>query len=312
MSAAPQAGRILVTGGSGQLATALELAAPDRVHRVGRPAFDFDKPETVAACFATAAPTLVINTAAWTAVDLAETNEAAAARANADGPALLARLCEAAAIPLIQVSTDYVFDGLKGHPYTETDPASPTGVYGRTKLAGEQAVLSACRRAVVARTSWVYSATGKNFVRTMLAAGEHPALRPVLRVVGDQHGCPTAADDLAAALLSVACRLATGWQDAFRGVVHVAGSGATTWHGLAEAVFAEVARHGRPIPKLQAIATEEWPTPARRPPDSRLDCRRLTEIFSTSLPDWQSGVVRVVDRLLAGAPPASPGAASAG
>ena len=218
-------------------------------------------------------------------------------RANRDGPAALARLCEAAGIPLIHVSTDYVFDGEKGEPYLETDATHPTGVYGRTKLAGEHAVLEACRRAIVLRTSWVYSAAGKNFVRTMLGAAQK---MDRLRVVGDQKGCPTSARDLAAAILAVAGRLRDGgWRDEYAGVYHASGSGSTTWHGLAMAVFEEAAPFGRKVPVVDAIRTEEWPTPARRPADSRLDCDKLARVFGVRQPEWRSGVSRVVAELLA-------------
>ncbi len=295
----PAAGAMLVTGGAGQLAMALERAATLRhraVRRVGRPGFDFDHPETVAATFAQVRPSLVVNAAAWTAVDLAETNQAAASRANAEGPALLARLCASAGVPMIHVSTDYVFDGAKGAPYVETDPTSPTGVYGATKLAGEAAVLAANPRSLVLRTSWVYSPSGKNFVRTMLGAALKTS---TLRVVSDQQGCPTSADDLAEAILAVAARIDAGWQDGWHGVFHAAGEGATTWHGLAVATFEEAARHGRALPVVAPILTKDWPTPARRPADSRLDCARLAAVFGARLPPWRDGLARTVDTLLA-------------
>ena len=246
---------ILVTGGTGQLASAL-AAASGQVHLTGRPEFDFDRPDTLERALASASPALVVNTAAWTAVDLAEAEPEAARRANVDGPAHLAALCARAGIPLVHVSTDYVFDGLKGAPYTEADPTNPTGVYGRTKLAGEHAALAANPRTVILRTSWVYSETGKNFVRTMLAAGQS---RDRLRVVADQRGCPTAAADLARAILAVAAQLVAGWQDRFAGVFHAAGTGDTTWHGLAVAAFEEAARApasaarpARPRPRWQS------------------------------------------------------------
>jgi len=315
---------ILVTGGAGQLATALEgrgnpspsplpqgegglpnsvpppLAGGGRgrgslIHRVGRPEFDFDRPETVEAAFRAVAPSLVVNAAAYTAVDAAETDAEAAYRANRDGPALLARLCADAGIPLIHVSTDYVFDGLKGAPYVEDDPTSPTGVYGASKLAGEQAVLESGARAIVLRTSWVYAATGKNFVHTMLGAAQRMRR---LRVVADQKGCPTNAADLAAAILTIAARLgAQGWDDRFAGVFHAAGSGWTTWHGLACAVFEEAAKHGMTPPEVEAITTADWPTPARRPPDSRLDCTKLGRVFGVRLPEWQGSLGAAVARL---------------
>ncbi|MGA9869292.1 MAG: dTDP-4-dehydrorhamnose reductase [Acetobacteraceae bacterium] len=290
---------ILVTGGAGQLATALEGRGGRLIRRVGRPEFDFDRPETVEAAFRAAAPSLVVNAAAYTAVDAAETDAEAAYRANRDGPALLARLCAEAGVPLIHVSTDYVFDGLKSAPYVEDDRTSPTGVYGASKLAGEQAVLESGARAIVLRTSWVYASTGKNFVRTMLGAAQRMRR---LRVVADQKGCPTNAADLAAAILTIAARLgAQGWDDKFAGVFHAAGSGWTTWHGLACAVFEEAAKHGMTPPEVEAITTADWPTPARRPPDSRLDCSKLGPVFGVRLPEWRGSLGAAVGMVLAGA-----------
>lgn len=290
---------LLVTGGAGQLATALVQEGGTEVHRVGRPALDFDRPETIEAAFAAAAPTLVVNAAAWTAVDAAEQEPDAAMRANRDGPAALARLCAQAGIPLIHVSTDYVFDGDKGAPYVETDATNPTGIYGATKLAGEQAVLAANPRSIVLRTSWVYSATGKNFVKTMLGAAQR---MDRLRVVADQKGCPTAARDLAAAILVLAARLRDGWRDEYGGVFHAAGTGWTTWHGLATAVFEDAGALGHKVPVVEPIRTEDWPTPARRPPDSRLDCAKLARVFGVRQPDWRGSVGRTVAELLAPAP----------
>jgi dTDP-4-dehydrorhamnose reductase len=287
---------ILVTGGSGQLALALEAAATVPMIRVGRPEFDFDRPETIAAVVARTDPWLVVNAAAYTAVDAAETDAAAAYRANRDGPAALARMCAARGIPLIYVSTDYVFDGRKGAPYTEQDATSPLGVYGASKLAGEQEVLAACGRAIILRTSWVYAATGKNFVRTMLTVGK---TRDRLTVVADQRGCPTAAADLAAAILAIAALLSDGWRDAYAGIYHAAGSGETTWHGLAVAVFEEAARYGFKAPTVAPITTAEWPTPVTRPADSRLDCTRLELVFGVTLPLWRAGLARTIDALFA-------------
>ncbi len=290
------AGPVLVTGGTGQLATALAQAGGGAIRCVGRPGLDFDRPDSVGEVFRAMAPRLVVNAAAWTAVDAAEGEPEAAMRANRDGPAALAALCAQAGIPMVHVSTDYVFDGDKGAPYVEADPTSPTGVYGATKLAGEQAVLAACPQAVVLRTSWVYAATGKNFVRTMLGAAQKV---PVLRVVADQRGCPTSAADLADAVLAVAARLQAGWRAEFGGVFHAAGTGEATWHGLAMATFEAAARHGRAMPEVVPIATADWPTPARRPADSRLDCAKLARVFGVRLPEWRPSLDRTVDALLA-------------
>ena len=281
---------ILATGGSGQVATALGRLTG--VHVVGRPEFDFDRPDTMAAVFDRTAPTLVVNAAAWTAVDAAEADADGARRANADGPAALARLCAAAGVPLVHLSTDYVFDGGKGAPYSEDDEPNPTGVYGATKLAGERAVLDSGAVAAVLRTSWVYSPTGKNFVKTMLNAAQKTS---TLRVVGDQRGNPTAAADIAAAAVEVGRQL----RPDTAGIYHLAGTGETTWHGLAVAAFAEAARHGRTPPDVQAITTADWPTPARRPADSRLDCAKLARVFGIRLPPWRDSLARTVDELLA-------------
>jgi dTDP-4-dehydrorhamnose reductase len=294
-------GPVLVTGSSGQLGAALGALAPSLPGAgmvvVGRPQFDFDRPETMVAVLRTTAPSLVVNAAAYTAVDKAETEPEAAYRANRDAPAALAAWCADAGIPLIHISTDYVFDGLKGAPYLDTDPTSPTGVYGASKLAGEAAVLAACKQAIVLRTSWVYAAHGKNFVRTMLAARERAG---GLRVVADQIGCPTSADDLAAAILQIVATIRRdGWQPDDGGLYHAAGTGWTSWHGLAVAVFEEAARHGVATPPIAPIATADWPTPAKRPPDSRLDCTRLAARFDVQLPPWRLSVGPVVDRLLA-------------
>lgn len=284
---------VLVTGGSGQLATELALRGGANIHRVGRPDFDFDRPETIDASFAAVSPSLVINAAAFTAVDAAETNQDAAMRANRDGPARLAQLCDQRGIPLIHISTDYVFDGLKGAPYVETDKTSPQGIYGASKLAGETAVLDACSRAVILRTAWVYAPRGKNFLLTMLNAAKK---MPKLRVVADQHGSPTPAEDLAVAILALPF-IRGPWRDEYRGIFHATASGETTWYGFASAIFRHAARYGVPTPEIEPIATADWPTPARRPPDSRLDSSKLAHVFAVRLPDWQDGLVRTLARL---------------
>jgi dTDP-4-dehydrorhamnose reductase len=290
---------VLVTGGTGQLASALAGAAD--IVRVGRPTFDFDRTPSIEVAFHAASPRLVVNAAAYTAVDAAETDADAAYRANADGPAILARLCAETDIPLIHISTDYVFDGCKPDPYLESDPVAPQGVYGASKLAGEEAVRKSRARSIILRTAWVYAATGKNFVRTMLAAGK---TRDRLAVVADQQGCPTTAKDLAAAIRAIIAQLdQTGWDPAYSGVFHAAGGGATTWHGLAVAIFEEAARHGAKVPEVAPIAAEDWPTPARRPANSRLDCTRLDDVFGIRLPQWRESLTRSIYEIYTTAPP---------
>lgn len=290
--------RILVTGKGGQLATGLEVALPAQgfeAQLVGQPEFEFDRPETVAAHFAALKPDAVVNCAAWTAVDAAEEDEAGAFRANALGPALLAKLCAEAAIPLLQISTDYVYDGLKGAPYLETDAPNPLSAYGRTKLAGEWAALAGNPQTTVLRTAWVFAPVGRNFVKTMLALG---ATRPELRVVADQHGHPTAAPDLADAIAAVLARVrATGWQPEYRGVFHAMATGSTNWHAFAEAIFAAAGAYGGPTPKVLPIATHEYPVKAVRPADGRTDGSRLRETFGVALPTWQQGLDRVMRAL---------------
>ncbi len=290
-------GPILITGGSGQLARSLEALAGDRpVLRIGRPALDFDDLSAIPATLERIAPRLIINAAAYTAVDKAESEPEAADRANHLGPALLAQHCAAYGIALIHVSTDYVFDGAKGAPYVESDAPNPTGVYGATKLAGERAVLATCPRAVVLRTSWVYAPEGKNFVLTMLGAAKR---FPRLRVVADQLGCPTNAEDLARAILAIADQVLAGWRPEFHGVFHAAGFGETSWHGFASSIFAEAAKHGQPAPPVDAITTADWPTPARRPADSRLNCDRLEAVFGVRLPAWETSLAGAIDQIMA-------------
>lgn len=293
--------RVLVTGQGGQLATGLLASLPAQGLEgvfVGQPEFEFDRPESVRAAFAEAAPDAVVNCAAWTAVDAAEDDEAGAFRANALGPALLAGLCAGRGIPLLQISTDYVHDGRKGAPYLETDAPNPLGAYGRTKLAGEWAALAGNPRTIVLRTAWLYAPVGRNFLRTMLALG---AERPELRVVADQIGHPTAAPDLADAIAAILATLRRGgWRPEYGGVFHAAARGHTSWHGFAEAIFAAAARYGRRRPVVRPIATADYPTKAVRPADSRLDCTKLETVFGLRLPPWEAGLERVMRALLEG------------
>ncbi|NHN88471.1 dTDP-4-dehydrorhamnose reductase [Acetobacter conturbans] len=288
-------GPILVTGGNGQLATSLANLGGSRIDRVGRPEFDFEKPDTIEAVLDAHKPVAVVNAAAWTAVDLAEQEVAGADAANCTGPALLAAACAKRNIPFIHVSTDYVFSGDKGAPYLESDPVSPQTVYGRTKAEGEQKVIAADPKAIILRTSWVYSAHGKNFVRTMINAG---AKNPALKVVGDQRGNPTSSDDLAEAILSIIGLIERGgWKDDYAGIYHACGTGEATWHELAVAALQDAARHGQKMPDVSAIRTEDWPTPAKRPADSRMDNGKLDRVFGVKMPDWRVSVARTVDTL---------------
>jgi dTDP-4-dehydrorhamnose reductase len=286
---------VLVTGGSGQVGTALKRLAPEGFELIapGRAELDLADPEAIAAMVASRPWIAVINAAAYTAVDKAEGDVVAAWRANALAPAAFAAATRVAGIPLIHVSTDYVFDGAKPDAYVEGDPVGPVGVYGASKEAGEQAVRTANPHHIILRTAWVVSPDGANFIKTMLRLG---ADRPELRVVGDQHGCPTSADDIAHTLL-VLLRAATGEAQHW-GTYHFVNGGEATWHELAEAVFARAATHGRPFPKVTAITTADYPTPARRPANSRLVTTKIERDFGVSPRLWREAIDSIVDQLL--------------
>lgn len=299
-------GTILVVGAEGQVARALSERAAASVRAVetrGRPTLDLAAPDTITPALEAVAPVAVVNAAAYTAVDKAESEEALAAAVNAEGVAALARACAARDLPLVHLSTDYVFDGRKDAPYVETDVTAPQGAYGRTKLAGEEAVLAAGGPALVCRTAWVYSPFGHNFVKTMLRVA---ATRDALRVVDDQHGNPTSALDIADAVLALVARCeADGWPTGGDSLLHVAGTGETTWCGLARRIFAIAGPLGGPTAEVEAIATADYPTPATRPANSRLDTRRLAERHGIRLPRWEESLETVVRRLLAEGWPAA-------
>jgi dTDP-4-dehydrorhamnose reductase len=291
--------RLLVTGTSGQLAQSLlerGLARDIDIVALRRPQLDLTIPSTITVALADARPAVVVSAAAYTAVDKAESEEALALRVNAKGAGDLAHACERFDVPVIHLSTDYVFDGNKPLPYVESDATAPLNAYGRSKLAGEAAVASACQRHVILRTSWIHSPYGANFVKTMLRLAE---ARPEIRVVDDQLGCPTQALDLADGIITLAERIAALPAGAVQwGVYHAAGTSETTWCGLAREIFAIAAARGRPSPVVTPIATADYPTPARRPANSRLDCGKLASTFGIALPDWRDGARRSVERLV--------------
>jgi dTDP-4-dehydrorhamnose reductase len=238
-------------------------------------------------------PAFLVNAAAYTAVDKAESEPEATARANEEGPRVLAEAAARAGIPLVHISTDYVFDGRKAGAYAEDDPTAPLGVYGATKLAGEEAVRTALPQHVILRTAWVYGRHGRNFLKTMLKlAGE----RPELRVVADQRGSPTSADDIAAAILRVA--EAAGKGRARWGTFHFAGSGETTWHGFAARIVSEQAALTGKHPDVVPITTADHPTPARRPANSVLDSGRFAAAFGYRARPWEDETRRIVQALL--------------
>jgi dTDP-4-dehydrorhamnose reductase len=288
---------ILVAGQTGQLARCLVGAARRRgtvLVTAGRPELDLTQPETLARAIEAHAPRAIVNAGAYTAVDKAEAEPALAMTVNRDGAGALAAAAARLEVPFVHVSTDYVFDGRKAAPYGEEDIPSPLGAYGRSKLAGEAAVRAACPPGVILRTSWVYSPFGQNFATTMLRLA---LTREKIQVVDDQHGAPTAASDLADAILDLIDRLATARDRDLGGVYHLANRGETTWHGFAAAIFDGWARRGHRVPALEAITTAQYPAAAQRPANSRLDCSKAARVFGVRLPEWQSSLERCLDEL---------------
>jgi dTDP-4-dehydrorhamnose reductase len=290
-------GPILVTGGSGQVGGAiLRLAGPDaEIVAPGRDQLDLTDARALAAMIATRPWAAVVNCAAYTAVDKAESDVVQAWRVNALAPAALAAASAQAGIPILHVSTDYVFSGAKSEPYVEEDAVAPLGVYGASKLGGELAVRTANPRHLILRTAWVVSATGQNFVKTMLRLG---AERPQLRVVADQHGCPTSADDIARAILAILARLGAERDQGPYGTYHFVNAGDATWYDLAAHVFGRAATHGRTPPSVQPIATTDYPAPAARPANSRLATHKIMRDFGISPRDWHAAIDEIVDRLV--------------
>ncbi len=292
--------RLLVTGTNGQVARALVERAvrfPEiSIIAVGRPHLDLENAATILPAIANARPDLAINAAAYTAVDRAESEPQRAFAINRDGAAAVAVATQTLGIPLIHLSTDYVFSGAKEAAYVESDETGPLGVYGKSKLAGELTVRLSDPGALILRTSWIYSPFGTNFVKTMLRLALE---RPQLRVVDDQVGNPTSALDLADAILMIAPRV--GRKDSTGAILHVAGTGSASWYGLARQVFAASKLIGGPWADVVPISTSGYPTPTPRPANSRLDTSAFTARFGQALPDWRTGVEETVRRLITGA-----------
>lgn len=288
-------GSLVVFGAGGQVGRELMALAASRAipaYGVTRSEADITDADRVAALLASLRPRLIVNAAAYTAVDRAESEPDAAVRGNVEGPRVLAKAGTAAGIPILHLSTDYVFDGTKHGAYCEDDPIAPLGVYGRTKADGEQAVRDANPDHVILRTAWVYGTYGNNFLKTMIRLARE---RDRLRVVADQHGCPTATIDIAEAILAV---FGVGIAGAApSGTFHFAGTGSTSWHGFAEAIVdAQADRTGR-RPPVDAIKTADFPTPAARPANSVLDSSSFAEAFAYRAAPWQQRVIETVAAL---------------
>ena len=300
--------RVLVTGRHGQVAHALaeRMACSDGLSAVfaARPELDLADPDSIRRTIAAHQPDVVISAAAYTAVDLAEDEPEAAHALNAVAPGVIAQACRAAGARLLHLSTDYVFSGEASAPYREDDATAPLGVYGRTKLLGEEAVRQALPDAhMIARTAWVYSPFGKNFVKTMLRLAE---TRDELAIVADQYGNPTSAFDIADGLLAVLDTWRDGSRTGLGETYHLAGSGEASWYDLASHVLNESAALGGPAARVRPIPASDYPTRARRPANSRLDTGHFTAAFGYAAPDWRPSSAAVVARLLSGQAAAEP------
>lgn len=291
--------RIAVTGKLGQIVASLVErggAAGHDVIAVGRPELDLADPVSVARVLEATVPDAIVSAAAYTAVDKAESESALAHVVNGQGAGAVAQAAKELGVPLVHVSTDYVFDGTLDRPYLESDPTRPTGVYGASKLVGEQAVLAAHGDdSAVLRVAWVYSPFGGNFVKTMLRLA---ADRDEVSIVADQLGNPTSALDIADGIIKVAADLLSNNDRALRGVFHMTANGEASWAEFAEAVFAASAVRGGPSARVKRVTTADYPTPATRPANSRLDCGRIAKVHSVALPDWRQSLETVIARLL--------------
>ncbi|GAA5622937.1 dTDP-4-dehydrorhamnose reductase [Brucella sp. NBRC 12952] len=291
--------KILVTGREGQVVQSLLEKADQRsdleVIALGRPQLDLAKQETVQRAITAIKPDLVVSAAAYTAVDRAEDEREFAFAVNATGAKAVAEAAQIHSIPVIHLSTDYVFAGGTDEPYVETDSTEPRSVYGSSKLEGERLVALANPRHIILRTAWVYSPFGKNFVKTMLKLAE---TRDALSVVSDQWGNPTSALDIADAIIQVAYHLAATPDFCAYGVYHLVGTGDTNWSGFARTIFDECAKLGGPTATVTDIATSDYPTKAARPANSRLSTAKFQEVFHWSAPHWQSSLRDVVARLI--------------
>jgi len=289
--------KVLITGCHGQVGTELMALAKAYEHKVigfDHDTLDITDQQAVQSCVQTESPDVVINAAAYTAVDKAEDDKDTAMAVNATAVSYLAQTCKMLDIPLVHISTDYVFDGSKKDAYIESDIASPLNIYAKTKLEGEILVRSLCEKYYILRTSWMFSVHGNNFVKTMLRLG---AEREELGIVADQRGKPTWAREIARVIYEVLASHKNAW-----GIYHIAQPNAVTWFDFAQSIFAEAKQQGLPlnVEKVNAITTADFPTPAKRPENSELDCNKLETTFNIKLQPWREPLVEVIREMLDG------------
>lgn len=290
--------RIAVTGKEGQVARSMQALGPEmgvEIIAIGRPELDLADPASVLAALEAARPDAIVSAAAYTAVDKAETEKDLAFAVNGAGAGAVAKAAARLGVPILHLSTDYVFDGSKAERYDESDPTGPTSAYGASKLEGERQVAAETSNHAVFRTAWVYSPHGANFLKTMLRLGE---TRDTLSVVADQLGCPTSAEDIARAMIVAAKTMAGDADGKYRGIFHLTGSGEANWADFARAIFSAAEAHGRKPVEVVSITSDQYPSPVKRPANSRLSGKKLERIYGIALPDWRTSTVKVVDALL--------------
>ena len=292
--------KVLVTGADGQVGRALMAARPPglQLRPAGREDLDLTRPDQIRRCLDAERPGVVVNCAAYTAVDKAESEISAAMAVNRGGVAKLAAALAERSVALIHLSTDYVFDGSKADSYVEDDATGPINVYGQSKLAGEEAIQKALAEHVILRTSWVYGTDGHNFLRTMLRLARD---RDEIRVVDDQRGCPTAASHIAEVIAIVAGEIEHG-MDGRWGIYHYRDDHAVTWHGFAQRIFALAGRDLDRVPELVPVSTADYPTAAARPANSVLDCSRIKDAFGINPRSMDAGLTRHIGEILEAVP----------
>ncbi len=291
--------RIAVTGKEGQVVSALRERANAlgvEVIPVGRPKLDLQNLSSILPALAAAKPNVIVNAASFTAVDQAENDASLAHQVNATGAGEVAKAANTLGVPIIHLSTDYVFDGTKPEPYLESDPIHPLSVYGASKAEGEALVITNAPDHAVLRVSWIYSPFGKNFVRTILRVATQ---KDTMNIVDDQYGAPTSAFDIADSIVRVARNLVGAKHDtALRGVFHMTAAGQTTWARFAETVFTISSRLGGPSAKVNPIESKDYPQAAKRPANSRLDCKRIATVHKVKIPHWETSIGYCVERII--------------